>query len=92
MGIYYFAVDYGNKLQMWPPKGFPIKSPGVFNPDNPFPNMILMKNMQGNEFVITSDMCTTYEHEFDDVTEEVYNELKEQYSEYDYDLAKWNDE
>jgi hypothetical protein len=22
MGIYYFAVDYSNKLQMWAPKSF----------------------------------------------------------------------
>ncbi len=85
MGIYYFAVDYQDKLQMWAPKKFANKSPGVFYPGNPLPNMIVMKNIQGYNFEIINDASSYSEHEFKDVTEEVFQELKNTFPDYDWD-------
>lgn len=85
MGIYYFAVDYNRKLQMWSPKNFDVKSPGIFYPGNPFPCMVIMKNIQGFDFEIVNDVSTYDEHSFENVTEKVYNELKEKFPYYNWD-------
>ena len=84
MGICYFAVDYHKKLQMRAPKAYANKSPGIFYPGNPFPCMIIMKNIQGYNFEIIDDVSSYDEHAFKDVTEEVFQDLKENFPEYNW--------
>jgi hypothetical protein len=60
MGIYYFAVDYEEKIQMWSPSSYSDKKPGVFYPGHPLPCMIVMKNIQGYNFKIIDD-CSSNE-------------------------------
>ncbi len=74
MGIYYFAVDYNKKEQMWTPGKFSDKN--IYHPNHPLPHMIAMKNCQGYHFEIVNDVNTFEEHGFKDVTNEVYQELK----------------
>lgn len=88
MGIYYFAVDYTEKLQMWAPRCWADKSPGVFYPGHPLPCMMVMKNIQGYHFEIIDDMRSYEEHEFKDVTEEVFEELKKIFPEHDWSIDK----
>lgn len=83
MGIYYFAVDYINKEQMWAPKNFSDKC--IYWPSHPLPAMIAMKNVFGSHFEIVNDMHTYDEHEFKDVTEEVYAEFKSKFPDYDWE-------
>lgn len=85
MGIYYFAVDYSQKKQMRAPRSYSDKSPGIFYPGHPLPCMVVMKNMQGWDFTIVNDVSTHEEHEFEDITEQVFKELKEYFPEYDWD-------
>lgn len=85
MGIYYFAVDYTNKQQMWAPKGFCRKY--IYSPRHPLPNMVVMQNCRGSRFEIVNDMSTYEEHEFKDVTDKAYKELKEAFPSF-----KWDDE
>ncbi len=87
MGIYYFAVDYGAEEQMWAPKRFADKSPGIYHPKHPLPHMIIMKNIQGSHFEIVNDMSTEREHSFKNVTVEVFEEYKKQFPEH-----KWEDD
>jgi hypothetical protein len=54
MGIYYFAVDYSLKKQMWAPKKFSDKC--IYHPNHPLPQMIAMKNCQGYNFKIVNDV------------------------------------
>lgn len=77
MGIYYLAVDWNKKQRMEPPGSFANKSPGVFHSSNPFPNMVIMKNIQGYNFEIINDCGAEYETActFEDITEHVYNEF-----------------
>lgn len=83
MGIYYFAVDYDRKEQMWAPKNFSDKC--IYHPDHPLPQMIVMKNCQGCNFKVVNDMSTVEEHEFKDVTDKVYDELKKRFPEIDWE-------
>lgn len=92
MGIYYFAVDYSNRQQIWPPDKFDVKSPGIYHPHNPFPNMVSMMNQRGSHFDIINDVSSIEEHEFEDVTNQVYKELKKEWPGYDWDLAEWKDD
>lgn len=83
MGIYYFAVDYSRKEQMWAPKPFSYKC--IYRPNHPLPQMIAMKNCFGYNFEIVNDVWTREEHEFKDVTNEVYKELKEKFPDFDWE-------
>lgn len=85
MGIYYFAVDYREKLQIWAPGKWADKNPGVFYPGHPLPNMVFMKNIQGYNFKVINDFDSTYEHAFEDVTEEVFKELRDMFPEYKWE-------
>lgn len=77
MGIYYYAVDENEKKQIWPPKKFANKSPGVFHPENPFPSMVVMKNVQGYHYEIVNDFSSFHsDKEYEDITVEVYEEYK----------------
>jgi hypothetical protein len=82
MGIYYFAVDYSKKEQMWAPGKFSDKC--IYHPHHPLPQMIAMKNCDGSNFEIVNDMSTFEEHEFKDVTDEVFTELKETFPDFDW--------
>ncbi len=76
MGIYWCAVDRNKKQRIEPPKNFSITVPGIYHPNNPFPNIVMMKNCQGYNFEMINDMrydeafCDEYEL----VTEKVYLE------------------
>lgn len=82
MGIYYFAVEYSVKEQMWAPKFFSNKC--IYHPCHPLPQMIAMKNCQGFNFEIVNDAATYEEHEFQDVTDKVYQELKQKFPDFDW--------
>lgn len=82
MGIYYFAVDYSRKEQMWAPKSFSNKC--IYHPEHPLPQMIAMKNCQGYNFEIVNDVSTYEEHGFKHVTDDVYRELKEKFPNFDW--------
>jgi hypothetical protein len=82
MGIYYFAVDYSEKLQMWAPKNWSDKC--IYYPTHPLPCMIAMKNCQGHHFEIVNDVATYEEHEFKDITDEVYKEFKDKFPDFDW--------
>lgn len=84
MGIYYFAVDYEKKEQMWAPRRFSDKC--IYHPKHPLPHMIVMKNCQGCNFEIVNDVSTYQEHEFKDVTEETYKELKKEFPDFDWEM------
>lgn len=77
MGIYYYAIDGHEKTIMEPPESYACKSPAIFHPNNPFPAMVMMKNIQGYHYEIINDMQTVYEEccTWKDVTKEVYEEL-----------------
>lgn len=83
MGIYYFCVDYNHKYQMWSPKSFSDKC--IYHPDHPLPQMMAMKNCQGYNFEIVNDASTFEEHEFKDVSNDVYQELKEKFPDFDWE-------
>ncbi len=75
MGIYYCAIDEKSKERINPPKGFSVKSPGIFHPTNPFPNMIVMMNLYGYSFKIINDgdwEGPFYNSEYKDITDDVY--------------------
>lgn len=76
MAIYYCAIDDNEKKRIEPPSGFSCKSPEIYCPNNPFPNMVAMKNIQGYNFYIINDMGAEYELscEYEDITEQVYEE------------------
>lgn len=82
MGIYYFVVDYSQKLQMWAPKNWSDKC--IYHPNHPLPHMIAMKNCQGYSFKIVNDVSTYEEHEFKDVTDKIYQELKDKFPDFDW--------
>lgn len=82
MGIYYFAVDYTAKEQMWSPGKFSNKC--IYWPNHPLPQMIIMKNCRGCNFEVVNDMCTFEEHEFKDVTDQVYQQLKDEFTDFDW--------
>lgn len=77
MGQSYFAVDYRQKKQMWTPKGFPTFD--VYDPRNPLSQMICMENFYHSDFVIVGDGGTYEEHEYEDVTEQVFEKLKKEF-------------
>jgi len=83
MSIYYFAVDYSIKKQMWSPKPFSNKC--IYHPLHPLPQMIAMKNCQGFNFEIINDVSSYEEHSFEDITENVYQELKNEFPEFEWD-------
>lgn len=82
MGIYYFAVDYSNEEQMWAPGKWSDKC--IYHPNHPLPHMIAMKNCQGCHFEIVNDVSTYEEHEFKDVTDAVYQKLKQSFPDFDW--------
>ena len=86
MGIYYYAIDKATETIMEPPKEFNNRPPGIFQPRNPFPAMVMMRNCYGYNYEIINDMQSDYEEccSWKDVTQEVYEELLKIYPE-------WND-
>ncbi len=82
MGIYYFAVDYESKEQIWAPGKWSDKC--IYWPNHPLPSMIAMKNCRGSNFEIVNDLSTFEEHSFKDITEETYKEWKEEFPDFDW--------
>jgi hypothetical protein len=85
MGIYYFAVDHNLKKQMGSPKMFSLSGRNSFSPNNPFPHMVMMENYYGNNFELINDVNSTFEHEYEDVTKETYQKLKDEFPYYNWD-------
>jgi hypothetical protein len=85
LGIYYFAVDYDKKKQMWSPHNFSDKC--IDSPGHPLPAMVTMKNLQGWNFQFVNDVSTFEEHSYEDITEEVFKEWLEKFK--DWDLSKY---
>ncbi len=83
MGIYYFAVDYNKKQKMWAPGNWSDKC--IYYPGHPLPHMMVMKNYYGSNFEIVNDMYSEEEHEFKDVTKEVYEEWKQKFPDFDWE-------
>lgn len=82
MGIYYCAYDSSSNEFFQPPENFSIKSPGIFHPTNPFPNMVVMMNSRGYNFDIINDMG--YEGPYGDtkckdITKNVYEMYLQEY-------------
>jgi hypothetical protein len=94
MGIYYMAMDHKKKQKIEPPGDFSIKSPGIFHPHNPFPNMVIMANALGNNFEIVNDCDenTYYADGYEDKTDYFYDMLKRYFPNYDFDKAEWKKE
>lgn len=67
---------------MWSPKNWSDKC--IYHPNHPLPTMITMKNCQGCNFEIVNDVSTYEEHGFKDVTNDVYQELKERFPDFDW--------
>lgn len=77
MSIYYFAVDYNARKQIWSPKDYSIEMPGIFAPENPFPNIVMMMNVKYfYEFIIVTDVSTDSE-QFENISEEAYKKYKQ---------------
>lgn len=75
MGIYYIAVDEGEKEYFYSP--FSAKFPNICNPKNPFGPMIVMKNSRGSNFEIYSDVAYYVPDGYTDVEQQVYEQLLE---------------
>ncbi|MFI0477793.1 MAG: hypothetical protein ACH349_01520 [Candidatus Rhabdochlamydia sp.] len=86
MGIYWCAMDEERKEQFEPPKDFSNKTPGIFHPHSPFPNMVMMMNSFGCRFELVNDCDEDryYDVSYKDITEEVYKK----YLDY-FPWAKW---
>lgn len=66
---------------MWAPANWSDKC--IYYPGHPLPHMIVMKNCRGCNFRVVNDGSTETEHEFKDVTKEVYQEWKDQFPDFD---------
>lgn len=84
MGIYYYAVDQGQKKYFSSPDGWSVKSPNIYHPENPFPHMVIMMNSRGNHFDILNDCSNDIppSDNFKDITSEVYAEYLEIFKDY----------
>lgn len=81
MGIYYYAVDTLAKLYFGAPVNYSDKSPGIYHPNNPFPHMLVMKNIQGYFFEVWNDCSNDIppDDDYVDVTEKVYKEYLDEW-------------
>lgn len=72
MGIYWYAYDnYHNKYFMSPTS---YSGDSIIQPNNPFPQMIIMKNMRGYNFGLYNDVSWDIPDKSIDITNEVYKE------------------
>lgn len=80
MGIYYAAVYREVNKYFESPREFSIKMPGIFHPQNPFPQMVVMMNSLGNDFKIENDFyMPCYYDDCEDITEIVYEKFLQYY-------------
>ena len=93
MGIYYQAMDHKAKQKIEPPKDFCIKSPGIFHPHNPFPNMVIMANSLGYDFEIVNDSNEDlyYANGYKDMTDHYFKMLCDYWPDYDFKKAEWKE-
>ncbi len=85
MGIYWYAVDDSRKERFEPPNCFANKRPGIFHPQNPFPQMIIMMNSMGCNFELINDGGwdeRVYDKSYKDITIDVYKKLIEEWPEF----------
>ncbi len=93
MGIYYKAMDHQSKEQIEPPYDFDIKSPGIFHPHNPFPNIVTMANVNGSNFEIVPDYTDLfYADGYKDMTDHYLAQYESYWPDYDVKSAEWKDE
>jgi hypothetical protein len=81
MGIHWKAVDIVKKKQIEPFEPFDTKIPGLYNPNSPFPNIIMMMNTRGYNFQMCHDAYEQgpYFGDYEDITEEVLKEFIKQF-------------
>lgn len=77
---YYTAIDFENKLYFEPPYHFESKTPEIYHPDNPFPNMLIMMLSRGYKFSLQTDFFYIDRiNEYTNITYSVLNELLEEF-------------
>lgn len=83
MGVYWYAIDF-EKKQIIDSGDFNNHMPGILHPKAPFCAMVCLKNGEGMNFKIVSDISQRYIYEYEDhmdqfenVTKKVYEELLE---------------
>lgn len=79
MGTYYYAIDYYDKKFFSAPGSYADKAPGIFAPGNPFPNMVVMENIYGMQYIIKSDFYMDVPPDEKEGWEDVTNEVYERY-------------
>jgi len=79
MGIYWYAYDRNSNEYFSSPTNY--KGNGCISPDNPFPQMVVMKNMRGCYFDIVNDVSWDMPDGAIDITNKVYNEYLELFPE-----------
>lgn len=89
MGIYYFAVDYDAREQMWAPHSWSDKC--ISCPGHPLPAMVAMQNCRGSNFEFINDVSSYDEHSFQDVTQEVYDEWFKVFSDAGFDMTEYKE-
>lgn len=79
MSTYWCAIDIDKKLFIQSPDGVSLKFPYFIAIGNPFPAMVMMKNMNGEfNFILTNEHNDLlYDGNFYDITDEVYREYLE---------------
>lgn len=83
MGIWYYAVDTGEKKYFNAPGYFSMKSPGCYHPTNPFPGMVVMMNCRGYNYEIWDDSGNNIPPEdgYENITDQVYDEYLDWFKE-----------
>ncbi len=72
MAVYWYAYDSYKNEYFRSPTSFSGDS--IIRPDNPFPQMIVMKNMQGYHFELYNDVSWELPNNFINITKKVYLE------------------
>jgi len=72
MGIYWYAYDAEENECFCSPTDF--SGNGCIKPNNPFPAMVMMKNMRGYTFELVNDGSWEMPDGCKDITQQVYNE------------------
>ena len=82
MGANYYAYNKREKKYFSPPNDLGGKSFQIFQPWNPFPNMLVMMNVYGGntywQLGSDEDMFSPYSLDgYEDITEEVYGKYRD---------------
>lgn len=83
MGLYWYAIDHGEKKFFDAPLSWSVKAPGCYHPNNPFPGMVVMMNCRGYNFEIEDDCSNSYgDGTYTEITDEVYQQYRDTFPEY----------